>query len=153
MFGFLKKEIVINSPVIGKAIAIEEVPDPMFAQKMLGDGVAFMIDGDTIYAPCDCEIVMVATTKHAIGLKVKDVEILIHIGIDTVNYNVEGFEVMVDSGEQVKMGQALVRVNMEFFKEKEVNLITPLVITTPDVKLEHLKLGDVNLDSQVLKMK
>lgn len=153
MFGFLKKEIVINSPVIGKAIAIEEVPDPMFAQKMLGDGVAFMIDGDTIYAPCDCEIVMVAATKHAIGLKVKDVEILIHIGIDTVNYNVEGFEVMVDSGEQVKIGQALVRVNKEFFKEKEVNMITPLVITTPDVKLEHLKLGEVNLDSKVLKIK
>lgn len=85
---FKRKKSVENmySPVNGTIIPLEEVPDKMFSEKLLGDGFGFILKQETIYAPCDCSVTMLAQTKHAIGLKSNSgLEILIHVGLDTVN--------------------------------------------------------------------
>lgn len=130
MFKFFQKDNNIYSPVTGKCVSIEKVPDPVFSSKMMGDGVAFIFEGDTVYAPCDCEIMLIAHTLHAIGLKASNgAEILIHIGLETVNLGGEGFEKLVEIGDRVKKGTPLLKMNRSFMKERNVNLITPMILT------------------------
>lgn len=133
MFNFFKKNQGgpnIYAPFTGKVIPLEEVPDQMFAQKLMGDGLAFVLEDDTLYAPCDAEIKLIAATKHAIGLLNKDgVEMLIHVGLDTVNYQGKGFEVYVKKDQKVKKGEPLLKVDRQFFEEQGVCLITPCIIT------------------------
>jgi sugar PTS system EIIA component len=130
MFNFLKKETTLFSPVNGKAIKIEDVPDQIFAKKMMGEGIGFINDENKIYAPCDSEVVLVASTKHAIGLKTKSgIEILIHVGLDTVNLNGEGLEVYVEVKDKVKAGDLLLSYEKDFMNKKGVDMTTPMVIT------------------------
>jgi glucose-specific phosphotransferase system IIA component len=132
MFKFLgnKKDMGIYSPVIGKMIKIEEVPDKTFADKLLGDGVAFYMDTDIISAPCFGKVTMIANTKHAIGiLSDNGAELLIHIGLETVNLQGEGFEVLVRSNEKIKPGTPLIKVDRKLMESKNINLIIPMVIT------------------------
>lgn len=131
MFDFLKKkDLSLYSPVTGKMINIENVPDHVFASRMMGDGVAFEFQGRTVYAPCDGKITMIAHTKHAIGF-ITDygVEILIHVGLDTVSFKGQGFKVLVHEGDKIKKGSAIMEIDRDFFKDKDVNFITPMVIT------------------------
>ena len=80
MFSLFSKETVLYAPVNGKIIRIEDVPDQVFASKMMGEGVGFVNDGNEIYAPCDAKVIMVPSSKHAIGLKTKKgIELLIHM--------------------------------------------------------------------------
>lgn len=152
MFESLKKgkEIIFYSPAEGECINITEVGDPVFSSKIMGDGVAFKLDGGMITAPCDCEISVIADTKHAIGIKTKNgIEALIHIGLDTVNLNGEGFEVFVCVGDKIKKGTPLIKADLELMKNKNINTITPLVITeTLDYKLKIL-----NTNSKVMNSK
>ena len=130
MFNFLKKETTLFSPVNGKAIKIEDVPDQIFAKKMMGEGIGFINDENKIYAPCDSEVVLVASTKHAIGLKTKSgIEILIHVGLDTVNLNGEGLEVYVEVNDKVKAGDLLLSYEKDFMNKNGVDMTTPMVIT------------------------
>ena len=130
MFNFLKKETILYSPVNGKAIKIEDVPDQIFAKKMMGEGIGFVNDENKIYAPCDSEVVLVASTKHAIGLKTKSgIEILIHVGLDTVNLNGEGLEVYVEVKDKVKAGDLLLSYEKDFMNENGIDMTTPMVIT------------------------
>ncbi|TDT56516.1 PTS sugar transporter subunit IIA [Fonticella tunisiensis] len=154
MFNFFKKnkKIEIKSPIVGKAVPITEVPDDVFASKMMGDGIAFEPSEGVLYAPVDGEIVQIFPTKHAVGIKTTgDLEILLHIGVDTVNMGGEGFESFVSAGDRVKAGQKLVTFNIDLIKEKAKSAITPLIITNMD-KIESLDFnyGDVNKDTTVL---
>lgn len=151
MFKFLKKDSgddgMLYAIAEGKAIKIEEVNDQMFAEKMLGDGVAFQFDGDTVYAPADCTVVMIAATKHAIGVQTKSAEILIHIGLDTVKFDGKGFDVLVSEGEKVKRGQALIKLDRDFFNAEGIDMTTPMIITATEKSIKHGKVGDVTLES------
>lgn len=134
MFNFLnKKEIkTIDLQTIcnGKVISITNVPDQMFAHKLLGDGVGFEFEGNTIYAPCDGKVVLVSKTNHAIGIKLKnDAEILIHVGMDTVNLNGKGLIPLVKVGHKIKLGQPILKVDKEFMDDHDICLITPLILT------------------------
>ncbi len=121
------------SPVDGKCVDITQVPDDTFSAKVLGEGVAFIFDGDTIYSPCGGVVDLVAETKHAVGLTSDGgMEIMIHCGLDTVNLGGEGLEVFVKVGDKVKAGQALIKVDRDFMKEKNVNLITPMIFLNGD---------------------
>ena len=125
MFSLFSKETVLYAPINGKIIRIEDVPDRVFASKMMGEGVGFVNDGNEIYAPCDAKVIMVPSSKHAIGLKTKKgIELLIHIGLDS-----EGFQVHVKENESVKRGQLLISYDKHLMEKKKINLITPLVIT------------------------
>ena len=143
MFKFFKKkhEPILFSPIEGKCISIEQVPDQVFAKKMMGEGIAFIPASTQVFAPCDATVSMIASTHHAIGLINEDgVEILIHIGLDTVNYQGKGFKVYVEKNERVKKGELLITFDKDFFESENVSLITPMIITNyRQFRLDYLK--------------
>lgn len=118
----------------GNAIPLSEVPDQVFAQKLAGDGMAIMVTGDTIVAPADGELSLIFKTKHAFAMTLEnDIEILVHIGIETVSLNGEGFEQLVEQGTTVKAGTPIIKIDREFIKSKGLSLVTPVLITNPDI--------------------
>lgn len=127
------KDILV-SPVNGEAVALSEVPDPTFAEKMMGDGVAVKPTSGTIVAPITGEVMQLFPTKHAVGIKtVNGVEILIHIGIETVNMQGEGFKSFVKEGDKVAVGDKLIEFDMELVNEKAESTITPVIVTNGDI--------------------
>ncbi len=121
---------IISSPVTGLATAIENVPDEGFAGKMMGDGAAVTPEDATICAPEDGEVVFVFDTKHAIGFQTDSgVALLLHIGIDTVNLNGDGFEVFVENGQKVKKGEPLMKIDIDFLKAHAPSLCSPVLCT------------------------
>ncbi|MFD2444967.1 PTS glucose transporter subunit IIA [Bacillus sp. CGMCC 1.16607] len=131
LFNLFKKEkLQIVMPVNGEIVPIEKVPDPVFSQKMMGQGIAVIPVGGNICAPVEGKIIQIAPTKHAIGILAKDgSEILIHIGLETVSLKGEGFKVDVSLGETVSVGQLLVKVDWEYIRTHAKSIITPIVIT------------------------
>ena len=139
MFGklFKKKEEVtdvsINAPVSGEVVALEEVPDPVFSEKMMGDGVAIKPTNGEVVSPVIGEIIQVFPTKHAVGIRAENgAEILIHIGLETVSLDGEGFTSYVGEGDQVKQGDKLIRFDMDIIREKAKSTVTPIIITNTD---------------------
>lgn len=132
MFPFLKKEKskTLYALANGKSVAIEDVPDEVFSQKMMGDGIAIIPDVGEIYAPCHAKVSMVMkNTKHAIGLECEDgLSLLIHVGLDTVELMGEGFETHVKVGDEVETGDLLITYDKEKINEKGLNDMTMLVI-------------------------
>lgn len=143
MFGFLKKnkQIELCSPVTGRAIDITTVPDKVFASKMLGAGIAFEPDEGVIYSPVDGKIVNIFPTKHAVGIRTKEgIELLIHIGFDTVQLKGEGFESLVEEEQSVKAGEEIILFDLNFIKKKSYSTITAVLITNMD-KVDKLSCG------------
>lgn len=123
-----KKQTPILSPLSGKKVSLESVPDQVFSQKMMGDGFAVEPESGFVSAPVDGEVINLFPTKHAIGLKTSDgVEILIHVGIDTVELNGEGFVTHVAEGDKISAGQKLIEFDMDLIKEKGYSLISPVI--------------------------
>ena len=121
--------VTIMSPTNGMAVPLEQVPDPVFADKVLGEGMAVVSTDGKFVSPVDGVITSVADTLHAIGFSTEDgLEILMHIGIDTVKLNGEGFTVHVKVGDNVKKGDLVAEVNLDFLKEKGLHTITPVII-------------------------
>ncbi|MFR5527163.1 MAG: PTS glucose transporter subunit IIA, partial [[Clostridium] innocuum] len=118
MFGFRKKEKSreeLLAVVDGTLIPIEDVKDPVFSQKMMGDGFAIASTGDTIYACADADITMLFPSNHAVGLTLKNgMEILIHVGIDTVNENGNGFTCLCEQGKAVEKGEPLLKMDRDY---------------------------------------
>lgn len=137
---------VLVAPVTGRCVDLSTVPDEMFSTRAMGDGVAFVYDGDTIVAPCNGEISVVAETNHAVGLTTDDgMELLIHIGVDTVALKGKGFQALVKTGDKVKVGTPLLKVDRKFLDEQGINLITSMVVTNEDELAEN-KIGQVDRD-------
>ena len=143
MFGFFKKkkeektqsksELKLVAIADGKVKPLSEVPDPVFAEKMAGDGVAIEITSDTIVAPADGELSLVFNTKHAFAMTLENgVELLVHVGLETVSLNGEGFEQLAEAGQKIKAGTPILKVDREFIKSKGLPLITPVLITNVD---------------------
>ncbi|MEK3889522.1 PTS sugar transporter subunit IIA [Bacillus sp. FSL K6-3431] len=154
MLNFFKKnnKLEIKSPIVGTGFPLSEVPDEVFASKMMGDGIAFQPSENILYAPIDGEIVQVFPTLHAVGIKSNNgLEILLHIGIDTVNLSGEGFESFVNAGDKVTAGQKLISFDIDLIKEKAKSTITPLIITNMD-KVANIEYnyGAATKDSVVL---
>lgn len=122
--------IEIVAPLNGKIVPLEEVPDPVFSEKMMGDGIAIIPRDGTVVSPVNGKVLHAAETKHAVGIQAEDgTEILIHVGLETVALKGEGFELKVQTGEEVRAGQALLNFNLDYIKEHAENTITPIVIT------------------------
>lgn len=123
-------ELSVGSPLEGKAVALSEVPDPIFSAGKLGQGVAIEPTGDTVYAPADAKVIATPGSGHAMGLRLDNgVELLVHVGIDTVNLGGEGFEVLVSKGDEVTAGQELYRFDRQVIKDAGYPLITPVLVT------------------------
>lgn len=130
----------VFSPISGEVVSINDVPDETFSQKMLGDGVAIIPHNEDIKAPFNGKIISIFPTKHAIGLKSDTgVELLIHVGLDTVELKGEGFKLNVKDGELVVKGQTLMNVDFKLLKRKGYNTITPIVVTNTNDYLEVLE--------------
>ncbi len=150
-----KKEMIISSPVKGKVVALSEVPDETFSQEMLGKGIAIIPEEKQFYAPVSGEVSVVFPTGHAIGLISEEAtELLIHIGLDTVQLNGEGFHVAVKQGQKVKQGDLLVEVDLEKIQEKGYSVITPVLVTNPDQyqTIESLKSGSCDSKEDLLRL-
>ncbi|WP_066319700.1 PTS glucose transporter subunit IIA [Bacillus sp. FJAT-29814] len=146
MFNFFKKakELELYTPVNGKIIPLSEVPDPVFNQKMLGEGAAVMPSGGDIHSPVDGKIIQVAPTKHAIGILAEDgSEILIHVGLETVGLKGEGFNPLVGEGDKVTAGQPLMEVDWDYIGQHASSTVTPIVITNShDSKKQYEVTGE-----------
>ncbi|MEK5268738.1 PTS sugar transporter subunit IIA [Weizmannia sp. FSL W8-0401] len=136
MFKLFSKKAAVEelvAPMSGKVVQIEDVPDEVFSRKMIGDGIAIEPDEGVVVSPVDGEIVQFFPTKHAVGLKTKSgLEILIHIGMETVALNGEGFEGFVQQGDRVKAGDKLVTFDLEQIRERAESIISPVVVTNFD---------------------
>lgn len=120
----------IMSPLTGRVIPLEQVEDPVFSQGSMGGGVAIEPTSDLVSSPIDGKVVMVFPTKHAIGLKSDDgLEVLIHVGMDTVQLKGEGFETKVAKGDRVSVGTPLLRFDPHVITEAGYSLVTPVIVT------------------------
>lgn len=148
MFDFIKKmfgsdsnvdnstqnTLKLVAPVSGKAIPLSEVPDQVFAEKMAGDGLGILAEGDLIVAPADGELTLVFKTKHAFAMTLSNgIELLVHIGLDTVSLNGEGFEQLAEQGAQVKAGTPIIKIDRDFIIGKGLSLVTPVLITNVEI--------------------
>lgn len=134
MFKFLSKNNELKAPVAGKVIDLKEVPDDVFSGKMIGDGAAIDTTGDIIVSPADGKLSLVFKTNHAFALHLKNgAEILVHIGLDTVELKGEGFTRLAEEGTYVKAGEPIIKIDREFIASKGYSLITPVLITNPDI--------------------
>lgn len=153
---FKKKKIIkVKSPVNGIAIDITTVNDQVFATKMIGDGIAFEPSEGILYSPVDGEIVNVFPTKHAVGIKTREgIEILIHIGIETVNLKGEGFESCVSEKQKVKAGDELMSFDLNLIKSKGYETTILVIITNMDiVDSIDVKYGKCNKSSTPMEIK
>lgn len=122
--------MLILSPLDGRVIPLEEVPDEVFTEKVLGDGAAVIPENGNIYSPIDGEIVSIPESLHAYGIRSDaGIEMIVHFGLETVNLKGEGFSPKVKVGDRVKAGQLLCIADMDFLKSKGINTVTPVLVT------------------------
>ena len=145
MFGlFSKPNESVCSPVDGTCIPMEEVKDEVFSSKMLGDGFAVVPSSGTVCAPIDGELTMLAETCHAFGMRTKSgKELLVHIGLDTVALNGEGFKVLSEQGKKVKAGEPIVEFDQKLMADKNIDTTTMIILTAgfsaPDLSAVYQK--------------
>ncbi|MDE7016591.1 MAG: PTS glucose transporter subunit IIA [Lachnospiraceae bacterium] len=140
LFG--KDDLKIGAPVAGKLVSIKDVNDPTFSDEILGKGVALIPTDNRIYAPADGVVSTVFPTGHAAAVTSKDgVEILIHVGLDTVKLNGKHFTIHAKEGQEVKKGDLLLEADIEQIKAEGYDVITPMVICNSDdfaeIKMEE----------------
>lgn len=133
----------ILSPIAGEVRELKDVDDVTFSEKMMGEGLAVVPTGGRVVAPFDGTVVSVFPTKHALGLKSRDgVELLIHVGLETVQLNGEGFTCHVEQGEEITKGQALLEVDLNLLLEKGYDVTTPIIVTNSQDYLDVLPLTE-----------
>jgi phosphoenolpyruvate-protein phosphotransferase len=123
----------ILSPFAGWCAPLDEVPDAAFSQALLGEGVAIDPAGNELRAPCDGEVISIAAARHALALRTAEgAEILVHVGIDTVNLGGEGFDVRVRKGDRVRAGDLLLTLDLDLVSRRSPSLMTPVIVTNGD---------------------
>jgi glucose-specific phosphotransferase system IIA component len=152
---FFKKKYYICSPIDGEVLPINEAPDPVFSEKTMGDGFCIAPANGYVYSPVDGIIGAVFKTKHAVGIQADNgLEVILHFGLDTVELNGEGFEIHVDNGDRVKVGDKIMTVNLDFVRNNAPSVITPVVITNLNGKIvELIKKGSTKAGEKVLLVK
>ena len=146
----------VASPITGEAIPMTQVPDETFAAEVLGKGAAIIPDEGAVYAPFEGTVTTVFDTKHAIGLTGDNgVELLIHIGINTVELNGKYYEVKVAEGDRVKKGQLMVTFDKKGIADSGYNLTTPVIVTNSDQyqDIQLLKTGSLKAGDELLEIK
>lgn len=121
--------IILKAPVTGTAVPIEQVPDPVFSQKIIGEGAAIEPTDGRIVSPVDGEVVSVAPTLHAYGFRTEEgVEVLVHFGLETVGLKGECFQAYVKPGDKVKAGELVAEADLKALSEKKINAVTPVLV-------------------------
>lgn len=155
LFDFMKKKgIELTAPAEGECVPLSQVNDPTFSEEILGKGVAVIPENGTICAPADGEVSTVFPTGHAVALTTPDgVEVLIHIGLDTVKLEGKHFFIKAQTGQKVKRGDVLIEADIDAIRKDGYDCITPMIIcNTSDFSSVtartgiHVKPGDVCLE-------
>ncbi|AFU19579.1 PTS glucose transporter subunit IIA [Actinobacillus equuli subsp. equuli] len=127
------KEVKVYAPLSGEIVNIEDVPDVVFSEKIVGDGVAIRPNGDTIVAPVNGTIGKIFETNHAFSIESDEgVELFVHFGIDTVELKGEGFTRVAQEGQSVKAGDPIIKFDLELLESKAKSVLTPVVISNMD---------------------
>ena len=125
-----RTSIVVTAPFSGTLVPLSEVPDETFASGVLGEGIAIEPSDGLFCSPVDGTVETIAETKHAIGFAADNgLEILVHVGLETVSLNGEGFEILVKEGDKVKAGQPVAKADLALIRERGLKTITSLVVT------------------------
>ena len=151
--------IVISSPISGIAAELVTAPDEAFAQKMMGDGAVVTPEDPYVYAPEDGEVAFVFDTKHAIGFITESgISLLIHVGIDTVKLNGKGFEALVESGQEVKKGDPMLKLDLDYLSQNAPSIVSPVLCTELEdnqrihlLKEGQIKAGEPLFEVEVLQ--
>jgi glucose-specific phosphotransferase system IIA component len=131
--------VSIRAPFTGRVIPLSEVPDPVFAQKMVGDGAAVIPESDVLLAPVTGTLTHLFPTGHAAGITTEDgLEILVHIGINTVELKGDGFTLLSNRGERIEAGKPIIRIDLEKLRRTANSMVTPVVVTNME-KVEQIK--------------
>ncbi|ROM85274.1 phosphoenolpyruvate--protein phosphotransferase [Pseudomonas brassicacearum] len=143
------KELTLSAPLSGPVLTLANVPDAVFASGAMGDGIAIDPLNDTLYAPCDGEVIHVARTGHAVTLRADNgAELLLHLGLDTVELQGDGFSMLVKEGTRVSNGQALLRYDLDSVAQRCKSLVSLLIITNGEhfqarpITLKGVKVGE-----------
>ena len=167
MFNFIKNIFKSNSsnneatfnpntlvaPVSGKAMPLSEVPDPVFSEKLAGDGMGILAEGNVVVAPADGELTLVFKTKHAFAMTLDNgLELLVHIGLETVSLDGNGFEQLVEQGTRVKAGTPIIKFDRDLILSKGLSLATPVLITNVDAtkSITAVESGNVEAGKSVV---
>ena len=145
--------VIISSPINGVAADLSTAPDEAFASKMMGDGAVVEPQDSYVYAPEDGEVAFVFDTKHAVGFVTDSgITLLIHIGIDTVKLNGEGFEALVEAGQKVKKGTPMLKLDLDYLKKHAPSVVTPIICTEleENQKVRLLKEGNIRAGEALL---
>lgn len=149
MFNFLKKKELdenIYAPVKGVAVKLEDVPDPIFSEKMMGDGIAVIPNDNIICSPCDGKLTMVADTLHAFGMTMKDgSELIVHIGLDTVNLKGKHFSLIKKEGTNLRHGDPVIIADFDEIRNNHLNPITMIIMNNNE------KYRPMNVEGKVSK--
>jgi PTS system glucose-specific IIA component len=150
MFGLFKsKKISIYSPTSGNIIDLSQVQDEVFSAGMAGNGVAIEPSNGIFCSPID-GIIKIFPTKHAFTVKSGELEVIVHIGIDTVELKGDGFVALVDTGAKVKAGEPIIEADLDFILGSGKSTITPIVVNKN--KIENIKLGLVDKITQIMEV-
>jgi len=136
--------IRVYAPVSGKILPIEDVPDVVFSERIAGDGIAIKPEGDKLVAPFDGTIVQVFETNHAFAIRSeKNIEVLVHFGIDTVDLRGKGFKRLAESGQKVHKGDPIIGFNLKELESSAHSTVTPVVISNiGELEIDRLNKAD-----------
>ncbi|AUI67037.1 MULTISPECIES: PTS glucose transporter subunit IIA [Glaesserella] len=127
------KEVKIYAPLSGEIVNIEDVPDVVFSEKIVGDGIAIRPTGDTIVSPVNGTIGKIFETNHAFSIESDEgIELFVHFGIDTVELKGEGFTRLAEEGQKVKVGEPVIKFDLALLEAKAKSVLTPVVISNMD---------------------
>ncbi|WP_143555707.1 PTS sugar transporter subunit IIA [Selenihalanaerobacter shriftii] len=159
MFNIFKKEKksmpIIKSPLTGRIIDLEEVPDQVFANRVVGDGIAIEPTDNILYSPVEGEIKQLFPTMHAVGIETKEgLEVLLHIGINTVELDGEGFSKFVSQGDQIKEGTKLIEFDLDYIEKNATSTVTPILITNLEdsQEIELIADSEVEVSTELFKV-
>ncbi len=153
---FKKKGITIVSPMKGKCVEIKEVSDPTFGDEILGKGVAIIPEDGKVYAPADGVITTMFPTGHAVGMTTNEgVELLVHVGLDTVALKGDGFKIIAKDDQKVQKGDLLMEADLDKIKAAGYDVITPVVVCNTDEYSEIIGFTDtdVNAGDDIIEIK
>ena len=153
---FSGQKMTVLAPIDGTVIPLEQLPDETFATAILGPGCGLEPTGDMVYAPFDGTVTTIADTLHAVGLMSDDgIEVLIHVGMDTVEMNGKGFKALVKEGDKVKAGTPLLKVDLEAIRAAGHPTATALIVTNSDdlPEISVVANGDAAAGTPVFKFK
>lgn len=151
MFGWLKsKKISIFAPADGEVVGLDSVPDEVFSARLAGDGAAIIPTSCTFVAPIDGIVSKIFPTNHAYVIKNGDIEVIVHIGIDTVNLKGNGFTRVANEGDNVKMGDKIIKADLDYIANNAKSIITPIVTNSSKVSIKQI--GDIKKTTLIMEV-